>query len=811
MCDAWCASNFSTCAIFTSAAKHKKMTYDELIQRKLRRPRQHGFEPADLNPALFDWQKLIVAWAVRQGRCALFEECGLGKTFQQLEWARQASEHGAAHLGNGKIIILCPLAVARQTIAEGARFGYQVSLVREPEDVREGINITNYERADRLDLAQFVGVVLDESSILKAFMGKTRQFLTSSFAETPYRLCCTATPAPNDYMEFGQHAEFLGVMPSNEMLSRFFINDTMNFGTYRLKGHAKHDFWRWVGTWAACVSKPSDIGFPDDGFNLPPLNMQILSVAVDQVSGRMDGDLFRMPQLSATNMHRELRATCAERVKAVADRVNATSEFCVVWCNTNQEADELILAIPDAIEVRGNDRPEHKEAKLNKFSSGQVRVIVTKPSIAGYGLNWQHCRNHFFVGLSYSFEDFYQAMRRGYRFGQKDPFNCIIAVADTQGDTLQTIQRKMEQHEEMRREMQFAAASLRNQTDAQLTMSTKTTRATGTGWQLYCGDACRVAEKLDTESVDFSIYSPPFANLYIYSSDAQDMGNCMDDDEFIEQYGFLIREKLRATKTGRLSAVHCKNIVSYANRDGAAGWRDFRGAIIRAHETAGWVYHCEFVIWKDPVIEMQRTKCQRLLFKQLCDNSLYSGAGMPEYLVVFRKWGAGMSQTSVSRDDKEIWPWIGYEHLEPGVFGGDVRKRNIELWQKYASPVWSDIRQTRVLNGSLARESSDEKHICPLQLDVIERALWLFSNECDLIYSPFAGIGSEGVCAIKMRRRFVGSELKESYWKHACEYLQSAERESLDLFFDLPTTQATPASGGAVAESTHEKSALNSA
>lgn len=732
--------------------------YDAFIASKSRKPIAHGFDTTlELNPALFEWQKLVVKWAVKQGRCALFEDCGLGKTLQQLEWARHVQHHTG-----GMVLILCPLAVADQTVSEGKKFGIEVVHVHSQEECNgPGIYITNYERLDKMDAHSFAGVVLDESSILKAFMGKTRISLTNAFSETPFRLCCTATPAPNDFMEFGQHCDFLGVMPSNEMLMRYFINDTMNFGTYRLKGHAENDFWRWVSTWAACVSKPSDLGFSDDGFNLPPLNMVQHVVDVDTSEGAEDGDLFRLGAMSATNIHKEMRLTCSDRVARCASLVNESTECWIVWCNTNYEADELKKAIPCAVEVRGSDSEEKKERALNDFTDGKIRVMITKPSIAGYGLNWQHCANIAFVGLSYSFEDFYQALRRSYRFGQKRQVNCHVITAATEHGVLSTVQRKIEQHRDMQTKMKLSAAYLRNDNDERLRMKTDIVKKETAKWTAANADCVRLARSIESESIDFSVYSPPFASLYIYSADQQDMGNNANDEEFFQHYGFLIKEKLRITRQGCLSAVHCKNIVNYAGRDGMAGLRDFRGEIIRAHVDAGWAYHSEVVIWKDPVIEMQRTKAQGLLWKQLRADSRYSRVGMPEYVLIFRKWGENMKAAPVEHT-MESFPVLE--------------------WQKVASPVWMDVNQTRVLNGEIARDNADEKHICPLQLDVIERLLRLYTNKGDLVYSPFMGIGSEGYCAVKQGRRFIGSELKESYWKQACKFLERAEEESRSLF-----------------------------
>lgn len=514
-------------------------SYDDLILAKIKNLPEAGFKPKEIKAPLFDWQKHIVNWAIRQGRCALFEDCGLGKTPQQLEWARQVCEHTKS-----SVLILTPLAVAEQTIREAKKFGIEANHANNPKELKKGINITNYEKLELFDGIEFAGVVLDESSILKNFSGKTRIALTNRFAKTQYRLCCTATPSPNDFTEIGQHADFLGICSPAQMLATYFINDTFDTGTWRLKGHAESAFWAWLGSWAACISRPSDIGFLDDGYILPKLNLQTKLVEVDE---RGSGDeLFKNATLSATTMHRELRETAKERSNAVAEMVNKSKEAWIVWCNTNIEADELKAIIPDAIEIRGSDTPEKKEKRLEQFSTGQARVIISKPSICGYGLNWQHCRNVAFVGLSYSFEDFYQALRRSYRFGQTKSVNAYIVQARTEGAILQAINKKISQHQKMQEQMKVAALSLRKG-ETHKTMKTDIDKKTGKGWELYHGDCVRVAKTMKNESVDCSIFSPPFADLFTYSSDPQDMGNCNNKDEFATQFKYLIDELLRVT------------------------------------------------------------------------------------------------------------------------------------------------------------------------------------------------------------------------------------------------------------------------
>lgn len=709
-----------------------------------------------LHPQLFPFQQAVVQWVLRKGRAALFADCGLGKSFMQLVWASVVHQHS-----DGDVLILAPLAVASQTIAEGEKLGIPVHGCRSQADVRPGLNITNYEMLSHFDPGHFVGIVLDESSILKSYMGKTKRILVAAFAHTPYRLCCTATPAPNDVMEIGNHSEFLGVMPSSEMLMRWFINDSMQNGHYRLKGHAQRDFWQWVASWAIALRKPSDLGYPDDGFVLPDLRMHHCSIETDITIGREEGQLFRAPRMSATTLHKEMRLTAADRAQAVANLVNSEPlETWVVWCNTNYEADELVKRIPDALEVRGSESVDDKERKLTAFTNGQARVIITKPGIAGYGLNWQHCHRAAFVGLSYSFEDFYQAVRRLYRFGQKQPVEVFIVAAETEASLVTQLQRKMEAHMYMSEAMNARISPLTLQEDLQLRRHESFTIEQGEDWQLYHGDCVTVTQQLPEASIHFSIFSPPFSSLYIYSDALEDMGNCANDEEFFRHFDFLIPELLRVTRPGRLCAVHCKDLVSYKGRDGAAGLRDFSGEIIRHFLAAGWVYHSKVVIWKDPVIEMQRTKAHGLLYKQLRADSTFSRQGLPEYLLIFRKWPKTVEEEM---------------RIEPVTH--TTEEFPLEIWQRYASPVWFDIRQTNVLNVEQARQSQDEKHICPLQLDVIERCLRLWSNPGEMVLDPFTGIGSTGYIALGHGRRFIGIELKEAYFHIARKNLERVLRD----------------------------------
>lgn len=742
------------------------MNYQEFLNRKLVTAQESGFDPgSDINPMLFDFQKEIVKWSCLRGSAAIFADCGMGKTPIQLEWARLVSQRA-----DRPVLILCPLAVAPQTKREGEKFHIPVTICRTQEDVQIGINIANYEMLSHFDPSVFAGIVLDESSILKTFTGKTKQLLIKMFADTPYRLCCTATPAPNDHLELGNHSQFLGVMDSNEMISRWFINDSMQMGSYRLKNYARKDFWKWVCSWAVCLAKPSDLGYPDGDFILPNLSMIQHIVEVDQ-SINTEGMLFRVPSMSATSMHKEMKLTASDRAYKVK---SLAADGCwIIWCNTNYEADELKEL---GIEVRGSESVESKERKLNEFSLGKFDKIITKPSIAGFGMNWQHCHKMAFVGLSYSYEQLYQAIRRSWRFGQKEQVQAHIVCAETEGEVLKSIQRKQKDHEEMKSEMVSAMreVQLEQKSNKLALVMNDSQYEEGENWKLFNGDACELSKGIEDNSIHYSIFSPPFSNLYIYSDSLQDMGNTRDDEEFFEHFKFLIKELYRITVPGRLCSVHCKDLPLYRNRDGVAGLRDFPGDIIRSFQEFGWAFQSRVTIWKDPVIEMQRTKNHGLLYKNFRERGEVTRQGMADYVITFRKWEGVVMTDSVEpvKHDRDEFP--------------------LEVWQKWASPVWFDIEQTKVLNYRLGRESKDEKHICPLQLGVIERCIGLWTNPNDLVFSPFVGIGSEGYQALIMGRRFVGIELKEAYYNQAIKNLKQADHEfrnSHRSLFDEPTPE----------------------
>jgi DNA modification methylase len=708
-------------------------------------------EIAEINPILFPYQRDIVRWALMRGRAAIFADCGMGKSFMQLEWARQVP---------GMVLILAPLSVAQQTADEGAKLGIHVNVAKTQADCVPGINITNYEKFHNFNPAEFTGVVLDESSIIKSTDGKTRNLMIESFQKTPFRLCCTATPSPNDFMEIGNHAEFLGVMSQVEMLSMFFVHDGGETQKWRLKGHAETEFWKWICSWGVMIRKPSDLGYSNDGFVLPPIEIFQHQVVA---SGATDGMLFKMEAQTLQERLQARRDTIGDRVKKAAEIANASAEKFLVWCNLNNESEELQDAIDGAVEVTGSDSDEKKCASMHDFIHGETRVLVSKPSICGFGVNLQCCHNIIFVGLSDSFEQYYQAVRRCYRFGQKHAVKVHIITADIEGAVVQNIKRKEKEAIEMAENMVEHMREISTEVIHSATERKKDTYkrevVESENYTAHLGDCVEVVSEIKDETVGYSIYSPPFASLYTYSNSDRDMGNCKDDEEFMNHYRFLVREIFRATKPGRLTSFHCMNLPTSKARDGVIGIRDFRGELIRMHIEEGWIFHSEVCIWKDPVTAMQRTKALGLLHKTIRKDSAMSRQGIPDYLVTMRKPGQNDAPLSNTHDEFPV-----------------------SEWQKIASPVWMDINPSETLQHRSAREENDERHICPLQLEVIRRGLKLWSRKDDLVLSPFMGIGSEGYCALEMGRKFIGSELKASYFKQAVKNLRSASVGAPVLF-----------------------------
>ena len=715
------------------------MEYSEFLKKKQKAHIESGFDCEPSNEFLFPFQRFIVKRALKAGKYAVFANTGLGKTLIQLSWASEVTKYT-----NKPVLILAYLAVSGQTIKEAKKFNLTCQQYNNQKVIGQGVYITNYDQLKNIDTSLFSGIVLDESSILKNFEGKTKKLIIDSFKNTSYKLACTATPSPNDPMEIGNHSEFLDVMSRNEMLSMYFVHDGGNTSKWRVKGHAVENFYKWIASWGVMLSKPSDLGFYTKGYDLPPLNYIEHEVKAPK---KQNGLLFNDTAVSATDFNKELRNTINERLELTAKIVNSTNENFIVWIAQDAEGVILRKLIPDAVEVRGSDKKEKKEANLLEFAENKFRVLITKPKIAQFGLNYQNCHNQIFPSLDFSFESLYQSIRRSYRFGQESEVNIHIIKVDTMGNVIKSIKRKEEQFLTMQTKMSNSMSKylrVGNIKDINLQPDVKTEF-----YHIMHGDCVQRIDDLEDESLGFSVFSPPFAELYTYSDSLEDMGNSKDYKEFLTQFGFLVSKLYKKLQPGRNVAVHCMDLPIQKGKEGFIGLRDFSGMILKAFNDAGFIYHSRVTIWKNPVTEMQRTKALGLLHKQVKKDSTMSRVGIPDYVMIFRK--DGERNNPVTNTELPV-----------------------DLWQKYASPVWMDIDYSDTLNFREGREEKDEKHICPLQLPTIERLIHLYTNKGDSVFTPFLGIGSEVFKAVEMGRYGIGTELKSSYFDLAKKHVKSA-------------------------------------
>jgi len=711
------------------------MSYQEFLKTKQKNVIHSGFEISvkEINPALFEFQKFTVIRSLKAGKYAIFADTGQGKTPMQLEIAKQINKRY-----NAPVLILSPLAVSGQTIEQGVKFNVDVQKYKGGE-IENRIYISNYEQIENIDCSKFHCVCLDESSILKNETGRYRNLLIEKFKLTPYKFCFSATPSPNDPMELGNHAEFLDVMSFNEMLAMYFVHDAGETQKWRLKGHAVSKFYEFVSSWAIMYSHPREIGYDMVGYDLPELEVIEKQVQTEIPQGM----LFSGLAVNATDYNSSLRETEKERIAQTIEIVKSIekSEPIIIWTKQNEEAKNIYNELKslgyDCRNVQGSDSTEKKESDLLGFAHNEFQILITKQSIASQGLNYQNCAYQIFNSVDFSFEQSYQAMRRSWRFGQTRKVTCYMITTDRMINVIKIQQDKQLSFKNMQEQMTKAVnKNLNNQITTQMESSQDIKTD---DYHLLQGDCVARSKELEDNAADLVLFSPPFSELYTYSSHVEDMGNSSDYAQFEKHFKFLIPELARVLKSGRICAVHCMDLPIQKGKEGYIGLRDFSGMLIKWFQDCGFIYHSRATIWKDPVIEMQRTKALGLLHKQIKKDSSMSRVGIPDYILFFRN--AGDNQVPITNTEIPV-----------------------DLWQKIASPVWYDIDYSRTLNYREGRAQDDEKHICPLQLDTIERIILLYSNKGETIFSPFGGVGSEGYQALRMGRKSISIELKESYF-----------------------------------------------
>jgi DNA modification methylase len=746
------------------------MKYNEFLDSKQITIESIGFDITHtyINNKLFDFQKDIVKWAVGKGRCAVFLDTGLGKTFIQLEWAR---------ILNKKTLIFAPLSVARQTVREARKIDIDVVYIRDRNELRDGINITNYEMLEHFTDSDIEAIILDESSILKSLTGKTRKKLIDNFKNVEFKMCCTATPAPNDFTEIGNHAQFLNICSMQEMLAMFFINankeHTYMVGDqivtrkgsnkggqeWRLKHHAEDIFFKWLSKWAILMTKPSDLGYDDDGFILPELKINPIFINTEYKS---DERLF-FNGLSGLKDRVDVRSQSVDnKIGVVKDLINI-KEQTIIWCGLDKESTAVKKELKEiSVEVKGSDDPEHKIKAFEDFQDGKYPVLITKAKIGGFGMNFQNANNMIFFGLNDSWETFYQAIRREWRFGQKKPVNVHIVLSQLEEEIYNNILRKDKQSRRLRIKMIEQLRDYEKNEMMGIDIKKDEYREDtieGNNYKAMLGDSCIRIKEIADNSIDLSIYSPPFADLFVYSNSLHDLGNCRDWDEFFTHYKFIVSEILRITKPGRLSCVHTSDIPAMANRDGYIGLKNFPGRVIELHEKNGWIFIGRALVQKNPQAQAIRVKSKALLFTQMNKDSSHSRPALVDHVLIFKKPG---------ENQVPITP----------VKNGELDN---EKWISWAHGIWTDINETETLQYYQARDSEDEKHICPLQLGTIERCIKLYSNPGEVIFTPFMGIGSEAFMALKLKRKAMGIELKESYFNVAVKNLGSIQIDLFDM------------------------------
>jgi hypothetical protein len=816
------------------------MDYTTFLREKIRLARFDGFDvdPADLHPILKPHQRDIVRWAVKGGSRAIFASFGLGKSVMQCEWTRQIAAHT-----DGPTLCVCPLGVRQELIRDARMLGMDLQFIRTPDEMKAGGRhfLTNYEsvRDGKLDPSRFVAASLDEASVLRSFGSKTYQEFMPLFEGVRFKLVNTATPSPNRFKELIHYAGYLGVMDTGQALTRFFQRDSEKAGNLTLYPHKEREFWLWVSSWAVFVQRPSDLGYSDEGYDLPPLDVRYHEVPSDYAKAGHDRDgqalMFSDPALGLSAAAGEKRDSMAARVEVVRQLVNESpTDHFVIWHDLESERHAIQEAIPEAVSVWGSQDLDERERRIVDFGDGGFRILSTKPVIAGSGCNFQrHCHREVFAGIGFKFNDFIQAVHRVQRFQQPHPVRIDIVYSEAEREVLRTLQAKWAQHEEMTRNM---TALIKEYGLNQLAMQEALARSIGVERIEVTGDRFRVANndcveeaKLQPEnSVDLIVTSIPFANHYEYSPSYNDFGHTEDNGHFWAQMDYLTPELLRILKPGRIYACHVKDRILFGNVTGAGAptVSPFHAEAIFHGRKHGFDYMGLITVVTDVVRENNQT--YRLGWSEQCKDGTKMGVGSPEYIVLFRKpqtdRSRGYADVPVTKskadytrarwqvDAHAFWRSSGNRQItadELAALGPDKLASMFtrysldtvysyefhvrigeELEARGALPstfmslapgshhpdVWHDVTRMLTLNSDQARRAV-EKHVCPLQFDIVDRLIERYSNPDEVVYDPFCGLGTVPYRAILKGRCGGGSELNPGYFMDQVHYLRAAERE----------------------------------
>lgn len=834
-----------------------KEKYIQFLMGKVPQAEVSGFDPpSPCHESLFPHQRDICNWAIRGGRRAIFASFGLGKTRMHIQLAKWVCEQT-----KGSFLIICPLGVRQEfTQSDAPAMDTEITFIRRTEEIgKPGIYVTNYEsvRDGKLDVNAFEGVGMDEASVLRSFGSKTYQTFLPLFKAVKYRFVFTATPSPNRYKELIHYAGFLGVMDTGEALTRFFQRDSSQANNLTLYPHMEKQFWLWLASWAAFIQAPSDLGYSDEGYDLPEINVTWHRIADDHTKAWNKYDSWGQAQL-LNDLSVGLKDSAETKRETIVKRIHRASEIIkanepekhwLVWHDLEAERSAIEKAIPEARTVFGSQDLDLREDLIMGFSRGEYRILATKPIIAGSGCNFQrHCSDAIFLGVGYKFNDFIQAIHRIHRFQQPEQVNIHIIHMESEDSIVEELKAKWQRHNELHKRMtgimQKYKLSITNDMELIRTMLTGGERAEvkGEKFRAIRNDCTMEIMDWPENLYDMICTSIPFGNQYEYSPSYNDFGHNSDNEEFFKQMDFLCPHLLRCLKPGRIAAIHVKDRIRFGNvtGDGFPTVDPFSDMTTEAFRKAGFRLIARITIDTDVVRENNQT--YRLGWSENAKDSSKMGAGMPEYVLVFRKlpsdqsngyadvpvikskaeytradWqldAAGLWRSDGDRlPDPEIMKHMSHESIKAmwidfSLKGGYSHEQHAELAKALEGigklpssfmlfpavsrnkDIWTDIARMRTLNSEQTRRNQ-ENHVCPLQLDIIKRLVKRYTNEGEIVYDPFGGIGSVPYQAIKMGRIGWMTELNEEYWKNAVGYCEMAENEAtVPTLFDMAEFKA---------------------
>lgn len=832
-----------------------ELKYEDFLKSKMAISQQSGFDidKSELTESLYPHVKDSVIWAIKGGCRAIFSSFGMQKTVTQLEIIRVILKHKG-----GKGMIVCPKRVVNEFLEQAKKhLNLAVTYVRNMEDIKAcgtDIVITNYERVRDGDIepSYFTVTSLDEASVLRGFGTKTYQTFLPKFNGVPYKFVATATPAPNRFKEMIHYSGYLGVMDTGQALTRFFQRDSTKANNLTLYPHKEKEFWLWVSTWALFLTKPSDLGYPDDGYKLPNLNVHEEVVKVDNSTAGTDRDgqvkMFREAALGLADAAKERRDNLDEKILKVVEIVNRPeniNDHFLLWHDLEDERRALCSAIPGCKAVYGSQDDDEADRVISDFKDGRLKYLAAKPEMLGEGINFQYNCHKAIMFIDYKFNDKYQAVHRIHRFMQQHPVELYLVYAESESEIFKSFMEKWNQHNRMVENMvqiirDNGLFGLKAEEKMMRWMFASREERAGKLWKAINNDNVLECKKMQNNSVGLIATSIPFSNHYEYTPTYNDFGHNSDNDKFFEQMDYLTPELLRILQPGRVLAVHVKDRILFGNATGLGmpSLDPFHAMCISHYMKHGFILFGMITVDTDVVRENNQT--YRLGYTEMCKDSSKMGVGCPEYVLLFRKLPSDTSRAyadiPVTKDKKEYslarWQidahasWkssgnslLSYEDMK-GVGIDKIRrlfreysKEHIYNFEDHVSfaeelehydklpktfmaidPVskkdyiWDDVTRMRTLNCRQSQKNK-QNHICPLQLDIVERLIERYSNKGDVVFDPFGGIQTVPYCAVKMGRKGLSTELNYNYWKDGISYLIEAERDVLaptlfDLMFD---------------------------